>query len=538
MASPQGKTTKLPPRRSSVFVGSLLALSAVSCPVVDARHAPRGRAVPHVSAAVARALSPAAGPSAPEPKARLEPKPVEEPVEPGEWPEPTAEQVQQLTAEATAAERVLVAIAKETFVFEEPSWGSRKIGYLRAGAVVRRADKPVGHSACAEGWYRIEPAGFVCVGRTASLDVSHPIATLSRSRPDPTQPLPYRYGMSRFPTPPFYAKLPRADEQLRAEPDLPAHRLRQRRDAWSDVSLASIPEPLSNGRAAPTFKGDHQPVGSVFSGYALAKSGFALLDVYEHEGRRFGLSVDLDLMPLDRLEKVAPSAFGGLELDEQTELPVAFVLQKGASLYGGHPHQGLRPERVLAFREALALTGKRARSGGIEYLETRDGRWLRDQNLSIVPKMNKKPGWATPGRTWIDVSILRQSLVAYEGERPVYVTLVSTGADGLGDPEETHSTIRGQFLIHTKHLTATMSGDELGDEFDLRDVPYVQYFTEGYALHAAYWHESFGRPRSHGCINLSPIDAKWLFHWTDPPIPEGWHGAMSLREGTLVHIHP
>jgi lipoprotein-anchoring transpeptidase ErfK/SrfK len=93
-------------------------------------------------------------------------------------------------------------------------------------------------------------------------------------------------------------------------------------------------------------------------------------------------------------------------------------------------------------------------------------------------------------------------------------------------------------LIHTKHVTTTMSGDEVGDEFDLREVPYVQYFTEGYAFHAAYWHDSFGRPRSHGCINLSPIDAQWLFGWTDPPVPEDWHGALSLREGTLVHVHP
>jgi lipoprotein-anchoring transpeptidase ErfK/SrfK len=152
--------------------------------------------------------------------------------------------------------------------------------------------------------------------------------------------------------------------------------------------------------------------------------------------------------------------------------------------------------------------------------------------------MRHRPTWATPGRTWIDVSILEQSLVAYEGTRPVFVTLVSTGVDGLGDPEETHSTVRGRFLIHTKHVTATMSGDEPGDEFDLRDVPYVQYFTEGYALHAAYWHDAFGQPRSHGCVNLSPRDARWLFQWSDPPVPEAWHGSMSLRNGTLVNVHP
>ncbi|HMR80523.1 MAG TPA: L,D-transpeptidase, partial [Polyangiaceae bacterium] len=137
-----------------------------------------------------------------------------------------------------------------------------------------------------------------------------------------------------------------------------------------------------------------------------------------------------------------------------------------------------------------------------------------------------------------DISILKQTLVAYEGTTPIYATLVSTGADGLGDPKKTHSTVRGQFLVHTKHVTATMSGDVVGDEFDLRDVPYVQYFTEGYALHAAYWHDSFGTPRSHGCINLAPLDANWLFSWTDPPVPDSWHGVMSLRQGTLVHVHP
>ncbi|HEX7672087.1 MAG TPA: L,D-transpeptidase, partial [Polyangiaceae bacterium] len=72
---------------------------------------------------------------------------------------------------------------------------------------------------------------------------------------------------------------------------------------------------------------------------------------------------------------------------------------------------------------------------------------------------------------------------------------------------------------------------------DLRDVPYVQYFKEGYALHAAYWHDAFGTPRSHGCVNLSPLDARWLFSWTEPSVPSAWHGAMS-NHGTLVSIHP
>jgi hypothetical protein len=245
------------------------------------------------------------------------------------------------------------------------------------------------------------------------------------------------------------------------------------------------------------------------------------------------------LLPLDRLRAVEPSRFHGLPLSEDTTLPVVFVRAKGQALYAGDPKRvGLRFERMLEFRQSVAITGESIRIGKRKDLETRDGHWIVDEHLVRVDPMTVVPRWAKPGRTWIDVSLLKQTLVAYEGTTPVFVTLVSSGIDGISDPEETHATIQGRFLIHTKHVSVTMSGDEVGGEFDLRDVPYVQYFTQGYALHAAYWHDAFGTPRSHGCINLSPLDARWLFGWTDPPVPSAWHGAMSLRDGTLVSIHP
>ena len=108
----------------------------------------------------------------------------------------------------------------------------------------------------------------------------------------------------------------------------------------------------------------------------------------------------------------------------------------------------------------------------------------------------------------------------------------------MGDPAETHSTVRGTYTIHSKHVSATMDGDEAaGDSYDLRDVPYIQYFFEGYALHGAFWHDDFGKPRSHGCINLAPTDAAWLFEWTDPVVPPDWHGAVNAEGGTLVWTH-
>jgi lipoprotein-anchoring transpeptidase ErfK/SrfK len=217
---------------------------------------------------------------------------------------------------------------------------------------------------------------------------------------------------------------------------------------------------------------------------------------------------------------------------------VAFVRSQHANLYTGDPKTGLSIARKLGYREAVPLSGRELVVSGIHYLETATHDFIRNERLVRIDKFKNKPGWATPGRSWIHVSILQQSLVMYEGEKPVYATLVSTGVDGLGDPKETHSTIRGQFLIHTKHVSVTMDSDAEGDEFDLRDVPYVQYFREGFALHAAFWHDSFGQPYSHGCVNLSPLDARALFHMTNPPVPQTWHGAMSLLGGTLVSIAP
>jgi hypothetical protein len=86
-----------------------------------------------------------------------------------------------------------------------------------------------------------------------------------------------------------------------------------------------------------------------------------------------------------------------------------------------------------------------------------------------------------------------------------------------------------------------MDANEVDNQFELRDVPWVQYFKGGYALHAAPWHDEFGKPRSHGCINLSPIDARRVFLFSGPPLPKDWHGVTATEAtgtGTTVHIHP
>jgi hypothetical protein len=436
----------------------------------------------------------------------------------------------------------LAATGKETWVFAEPHWKARRIGYLRAGAVVeRRAEPAAKNHSCPEGWYRIEPRGYVCVGEKATLDVFEPVVEAASRRPR-LDGLPYTYVMSRFPPPPFYGRLPSAEEALRVEPDLKGHLRKVARMALEPGFVEpppaeSVPGALLYGRNLPALGGERRST-ALSHGHARARSGFGLLSTFDYEGRRFGLTTELAVLPIDRTRVIKPSTFHGMKLDDEITLPVAFVKSHHATRWVAGPGGAVTRSEPLGFREAVPITGSERRIGGQSYFVAKDGSLVLSEQAVRIDRFHHAPAWATGDRKWVDISILRQALVAYEGKKPVYVTLVSTGADGIGDPKKTHSTIQGAFLIHTKHVSVTMDDDKIGDEFDFRDVPFVQYFTEGFALHGAYWHDEFGTPRSHGCVNLAPVDAAWLFGWTDPNVPPGWHGALSLRKGTLVHTHP
>jgi lipoprotein-anchoring transpeptidase ErfK/SrfK len=219
---------------------------------------------------------------------------------------------------------------------------------------------------------------------------------------------------------------------------------------------------------------------------------------------------------------------------------MGFVKRDGAYLYERDNGKKKKKSRLALF-EPVQLTGDYRGEGASRMLETHDGDWVVAGDLAVAAKPGELPKFAKTTPKWIDVSIQQQVLLLYEGTKPVFATMVSTGRDGLGEPGKTFSTPRGTFRIGDKHVTTTMDSDELGSKFELNDVPWVQYFKAGYALHAAYWHTDYGRPRSHGCINMSPIDAHRVFNWTEPAVPEGWHGVRASEtfgQGTVIHIRP
>jgi LysM repeat protein len=114
---------------------------------------------------------------------------------------------------------------------------------------------------------------------------------------------------------------------------------------------------------------------------------------------------------------------------------------------------------------------------------------------------------------WIDIDLSAQRLTAYQGNKQVRSTLVSTGLSRTPTPP-------GQYRIYVKYASASMSGPG----YHVPNVPYVMYFYRGYSIHGTYWHSSFGRRMSHGCVNLPTSEARWLYNWASV--------------GTLVKIHP
>lgn len=430
----------------------------------------------------------------------------------------------------------IASIAVRTWVYVAPHDKSAKLGYLRAGAIVDRGDEPVSSGTCAGGWYRVAPRGYVCVGKGASLALDHPVVLAATRGPARGEATPYAYVLSRSPGPHLYFKLPTEVDQKRVEGDRFERGRALGAAAIPGVPVDAPPGPLASGEHLPKpYGADTRLAYSVHRGRASDKSAFGLVTAFDWTGRVFGLTTELDLIPLDRTKpgrisamKGAHAAAGGIP---------AIVIREGATRMRKVATGALERGPALHRRTGVVLTGKvDDRIAGMREIE--GGDYIHESHLAIAQHAEDPAGYARAGRKWISVSIKKQLLVAFEGKQPVYATLVSTGRDMLADPETTSATVRGVFSIKSKHVSATMDGEEGSDDFELHDVPYVQYFFGNYALHGAYWHDEFGKARSHGCVNLAPADAAWLFEWTDPQVPKDWHAAIAPEGGTLVWIHP
>lgn len=207
-----------------------------------------------------------------------------------------------------------------------------------------------------------------------------------------------------------------------------------------------------------------------------------------------------------------PSAFSGV-LVNTMPMPFAWILWDVEAVKS--PNGFADKENGLYRRYQLVNIFATINVNGWNWYLIGPGHWTNQKNVSMVyPKAPAE----FEGR-WVGVDLYEQNIVAYEDDKPVMASLISSG---LKEPEWETNT--GTFTIQERVESGVMAGFEGAEDYYWLDlVPYAQYFDGAISLHGTYWHDSFGYPHSHGCVNLSVTDAKWLYEW--------------LTDGTTVYVY-
>ncbi|MBX3272015.1 MAG: L,D-transpeptidase [Sandaracinaceae bacterium] len=432
---------------------------------------------------------------------------------------------------------------------DRPDREAFRIGYLRAGAVMNattadpvRTDDP----RCPGGWYELTTGGFVCNGRDVIAFHGRRLPQARGAQPARAGPLPYQYARNRRNENPMYRNLP-TDEQAA---EYEGYRIPGQEpppgEGEGQAEPAPPPPPPSEGSAEPapepvpiTLRSLEGERGSVLLRRMTSGMIVSLDRDFRAGRRRYWRTIHNGFVPYATLAPVTPPDFVGERLDDLTRLPFGWVMAQNEFFYLRAPDGRMRRGSRVEQRTPLQIVGQET-IGGTEYFIAANGRLYRERDVRRIAPL-PRPRQVGAHEKWIEVNLSGQYLVAYEGDRPVYVTLVSTGrAYHPGDPEADYLTPTGLFRIRAKHLAANMDGDTAADgPYSIEDVPYVMYFQLAYALHGAFWHRAFGYPRSHGCVNLAPRDALFIFNWSDPQVREGWHGAYPTEDapGTWIYVH-
>lgn len=379
---------------------------------------------------------------------------------------------------AEGAQPGSVRIAETAPVLAEPDPDSVALGLVEAGAhlaVVERVVAP----GCPQAWLGVAPYGYVCAEFRES---------------------PREASGTLLPRIPAGRRIPGAYGRVNKGAQIYSTLAQARAGVGGRVPSASLMV-----RRLKTHKVDGTSFWKTRQGYIATK----------------------------HIRRFSGATWHGIQLDESDAptLPMAWarpeaMLAKVA--VKAAPKRNAKVIRRLARRELVELV-----SGVVEHghLQLRDGGYVEKARLAVATKQTR-PDAAEADERWLDIDVSQQTLVAYAGDTPVYATLISSGRAG-------HSTPTGVFRLSRKVAERTMNSmADSDDSYSVAKVPWTAYFATGYALHAAYWHDNFGSRKSHGCVNLSPIDARALYAWTAPAVAPGWSEVYGheAQPGSVIQI--
>lgn len=344
-------------------------------------------------------------------------------------------------------------------------------------------------SGCVQRWLLVGPLAYVCADKV-KLTPDAP-GVDEAIHPTPTDGLPYRYYFVGAGGASAYGKLADVDDETPVE---------QLERGWAIAGVGSV------SRKGATFVKTRR-------GRFVSRAELGAVTAFAFRGE--ALSV----------EAGKPAGVGWVNPEKANVYAEA---KGGAKVVG----QRLRLQKVDVLEQK-----KLGPNLNDAFVRIGDAQWMRLSEVR-TPTPTTPPDGVGVNERWIDVELATQTLVAFEGSKPVYATVVSTGrAPG--------STPRGVHRVWVKLRSSTMSNaDDAQDAgvdaatYSIEDVPWVQYFSNGVALHGAFWHKRFGNVTSHGCVNLAPLDAMALFDWTLPRLPRGWDASFPTvaEPATVVRV--
>jgi lipoprotein-anchoring transpeptidase ErfK/SrfK len=211
----------------------------------------------------------------------------------------------------------------------------------------------------------------------------------------------------------------------------------------------------------------------------------------------------------ENLQIVEPSTFTGVFIQGEPVHPFGWFLN---DLYASDRPGGAAviDRNMLFFRYQIAYIYTTVNIDGYDWYLVGPGKWVQQYLMGIARRVPRPSG--VTGR-WVAVDLYEQTLVAYEDDNMLFATLVSSGLP-------TFDTHEGLFQVWGRRYNGAMSGAEGEPDFySLENVPYALYFDGDISLHGTYWHDGFGYRHSHGCVNLSITDARWMYEWLGV---DGW----------------
>jgi len=383
----------------------------------------------------------------------------------------------------------------DAFIYDKAASKPTVAGIVRRGSILR-VGGIVNGSGCKDGtWYRAEPFGYVCTSLGFHVD-EHPSADTYGVPPaDVSARLPYQYARVVTKRAPRYYRMPTIQEEKQAR------RAMERKGPTPEV------------------------VSSLMDGdYFLAVSE---KESRGSDGAEFYRTVRNRFVRRDDLELRNPEVVRGEKLGVRGwELPIAFVYGEDRPLFV-QTADGLE-EVGVAEKHARFVVHEELRDQGEAYVGGQAG--IVPRKGARIARAIERPSTVPDGVKWVHVDLSEQTLVAYEDEAPVYATVISSGKEGYEPPT-------GTFQVQQKYISTTMNAtDPIDGFYEVEEVPWTLYYHRGYALHGAYWHTDFGKVRSHGCTNVAPVDARWLYYWSDPDVPPAWHAVRFQPDTTWVYF--